>query len=770
MQDYFRVIIAEKVDAGRRIAYFLSNGTAKARRVKGLSYIEFESNGKKTLLIPLSGHIVEADFPENFSNWEKTDLKELIDADIVKKVKNKSAYQTLSSFKGKADEIIIATDYDREGELIGVEALDIIKEGQEKVLRAKFSSLVGQEIRNAFEKPIDVNYNLADAADARESIDLIWGAVLTRFFSLATGRLGRYFLSAGRVQTPTLAIVVEREREIENFKPQTFWTISITFQKEGEFQAAYEKKLFDKDVANSVFSSINGRDGTVIKFEKHEESIRRPTPFSTTEFLREASRIGIMPTKAMSIAESLYTRGLISYPRTDNTVYPRAINLRNVLQKFSKSKYSNYVEEILGWEKIIPSRGRTETTDHPPIYPVEMPKEELKGDYARIYDLILRRFISTLYRDGRKTVKEAEIDVNGYKFLARGSQTTDLGWMAVYGYSSRDEFMPDLSEGEILHGTNWLLNEDQTKPPPRYDMASLLKKMEDLNLGTKSTRHDIIGKLIDRGFIEGNPVRPTGLGIAFIDAVKSVNSSIADPDMTAKLEQDMDKIERSLMSKQEVVDESKKMLHSVLGDFINKADDVKSIINTGINAGEAMGKCPFHPDHNLILSKDKFTYRIRCEVDGCRIDFKIKKNGSISLMDQLCPVCGLPLIKIIRRGQSPEVKCIDPGCAYNKEKEDFGECPKDGGRLILRQSRYGKRFLGCSNYPKCTVTYPLPQKGKIEKTGEKCPICGAPLLEAVNGKRRWKFCPNISCEYNKKKSNKVEEKKAGRRKKDASKS
>jgi len=353
-------------------------------------------------------------------------------------------------------------------------------------------------------------------------------------------------------------------------------------------------------------------------------------------------------------------------------------------------------------------------------------------------------------QDGKKTVAEAEIYVNGYTFKAAGQHTTDRGWTEIYGYDPKDVYLPELTEGEDLKAIDWNIQREETKPPPRYDMSSLLKKMEELNLGTKSTRHDIIGKLIERGFIEGNPVKPTPLGMAFIDAVRSVNSHIADPEMTAKLEEDMDRIEKNEMSKNDVVEESKKMLHEVLSHFLAKTADVKDIITKGINAGQEIGDCPFHEGKKIMVIRDRFTYTVRCEDPSCKINFRIKRNGSITLSDQKCPVCGLPMIKIIRKGQSPEIKCIDPDCSYNRENEDYGECPADHGRLVLRQSKYGKRFLGCSNYPKCTVTYPLPQMGRITKTGEVCPYCGAPILALSRNGRKWKFCPNMQCEYNKK--------------------
>ena len=752
------LIIAEKADAARRISYFLSDGGSKQKKAKGLSYIEF-GEGDRTVVIPLSGHIIEIDFPKELNDWKSVNLSTLVDSKILKNVKNRTAYNTLKHFAPEADRIIIATDYDREGELIGVEALDIILseirhlDRKPQILRAKFSALTGEEIRQAFSDPITVDYNLADSAEAREEIDLIWGAVLTRFFSLAAHRYGKNFLYIGRVQTPTLALIVKREKEIMEFKPEPYWRILVTFFKKGAFQGEYEGgNIREEETARNIFNAINGKDGVTKEFEKHLERIGKPSPFNTTDFLREASRIGVPPAKAMSIAELLYTRGYISYPRTDNTVYQRSISLRSVLNKLAGSEFSEDVKKVLSQEKIVPSRGRTEAMDHPPIYPVNAVKKGvLKGDYAKIYELILRRFLATLYIAGEREIKEALITIGEHNFKTRGVRITNPGWLELYPYRRIEEFYhPDLEKGEAVKATEWNMVKEETKPPRRYDMASLLKTMEELSLGTKSTRHDIIGKLQDRGFIEGNPVKPTNLGIGLIDSVTTVKSRISEPEMTAELEGEMDRIAGKEMKKEDVVAQSRTMLHSVLSDFKNRESDIKDTINVSLKRGEILGKCPFH-DRNIILLKNRDFYTVKCEDESCRINFNMPGRSLIQLLEDRCPICSLPKIKVIRKGQSPDIRCINPKCDFNRTKDSFGECPSDGGSLVVRQSRYGKRFLGCSNYPDCKVTYALPQMGVLSLTGEKCPYCSAPLIIMTGKGRKWKFCPKIDCEYNGKK-------------------
>ncbi len=750
------LIIAEKADAGRRISYILSDKSAKTKKIKNVSYLEFSIGDEKYITISLSGHILGADFTDEFKDWVKSDLNKLIDSNIIYKITNQRAYSALKSVSD-INNVIIATDYDREGELIGVEALDYLNSKNFNVQRAKFSALTQSEIKDAFNNLIKVSYGLADSAKSREEIDLLWGAVLTRFFSVTSNRLWKDFISVGRVQTPTLALIVNREEEITNFEPKKYFVITIVFKKGDEFTATYENTVDDGEEAVKIFNDINNKNGTVKSYSKEIKDVYKPIPFSTTDFLREASRIGISPSNAMKIAERLYMDGIISYPRTDNTVYQKSIPLKSIVQKFKGTEFDKEANMVLSQEKIFPSRGKIETTDHPPVYPVSYPKKQLTGSYKSIYELIVRRFLATMYKNAKIEKSEAKIDVNGYIFNASGQKIIDNGWYDIYKYRKLHEVnLPELIENETVNGKKWNMDEKYTEPPRRYDIASLLKEMESLNLGTKSTRHDIIQKLNDRNFASGNPLKPTPLGIGFIKSIRVIDSEIAKPDMTAQLEKEMDLIAENKKNMQEVVDDSRRMLHEALKGFQINKDEIKETITEYANKGEIIGKCPVD-NGDLLLIKYRNFSKIKCSNENCKIDFNLNIKGLIQITDKKCDVCSLPIIKIIRRGQSPEYRCIDPKCEYNHKKLSIGICPGDGGELIIRQSRYGKRFLGCSNYPKCTVTYPLPQKGIINGTGEVCQYCGAPLLIAVNGKRRWKFCPNMKCEYNKKKAEKNEE-------------
>ncbi|MGC8599240.1 MAG: DNA topoisomerase I [Thermoplasmata archaeon] len=744
------VVIAEKYSVAERIAYFLSHGKQKRQSKKGITYFTFSDGEKDYLVIGLKGHIVELDYPEKFKRWDLEDLDDLINERPITVEKFKSLVSFLRDSLKDADEVIIATDYDREGELIGREALRISGYNG-KVKRAKFSAVTQEEILNAFNNTTDLNENLADSAESRQHIDLVWGAVLTRFFSLVTGQKWQNFLSVGRVQSPTLALIVDREREINSFKPEKYWDIEATFEEKGiKFIGTHEKNPF-KVKPEDLYNRIkNEKYGKVVENKRFEYGIRPPPPFNTTEFLRESTKLGISVAKAMSIAEDLYSHGYISYPRTDNTVYPRSLHIKSLLEKFLNSIYSNEVKEVLSQEVIRPSRGKVETTDHPPIYPVKpVKKDELKGDYFKVYDLIMRRFLATLGKEARIMNNDVRISVNGEIFNSRGTSIIDEGWMKFYPFLRvREKNLPELNN--IVNIDKIELLEKETKPPERYTQASLIKEMERLNLGTKSTRHEIIEKLYERNYIEGQAIKPTPVGMAIIEAMEKNNVDAVKPDMTAKLEEDMNGIEKGILKKDNVIEESKQMLRRVLKELSGKEDSIGNFIKSALNEYREMGKCP-KCGAPLHLFKNKNYRYVQCSrFPQCDFKYYLPKTGKVEITGEKCPVCGLPLIKIIRRGQGVETKCINPKCEYNRKKDFLGECPQDGGDLVIRQSRNGKRFVGCTNYPKCKVTYPLPQKGDVIPTLEKCPYCGSPIVIIRNGKSEKKICLNPDCEYNKK--------------------
>ena len=268
-----KLVICEKNISAKRISYILSDGKAKVTRIGKTPVYEFNKDNELWNIIGLRGHIINLDFPSDFNRWNKIPPVELIDVEPVKKISEKNIAASIKSLTDKNPFLIVATDYDREGELIGVEVVDLIKNYNKdinEIKRAKFSAITSYEIKNAFQKLVDVDYNLSSAGETRQIIDLIWGAVLTRFISLASHRYGKDFLSIGRVQSPTLAILVERERDIKNFEPKTFWKIIATLKKKQSFQAVHSKGQFwDEKEVKKIFDKVKScKKASVLKVDK----------------------------------------------------------------------------------------------------------------------------------------------------------------------------------------------------------------------------------------------------------------------------------------------------------------------------------------------------------------------------------------------------------------------------------------------------------------------------------------------------------------------
>ncbi len=761
-----RLIISEKNLAARRIAFILSDGTQKSRSVAGNQVLTFKKGDDDYFVLGLRGHIIMLDYPDKYNNWDAVPPKDLVYVKPEKKV-DPTARKIMNALKDLAmgaDEIIVATDYDREGELIGVEALAEANVDK-KVRRAKFSALTKAEIERAFGELADVDYKLAAAAETRQLIDLAWGASLTRFISLASGQLGKDFLSVGRVQSPTLALIVDREREIDDFKPTPYWLVTADLKKESEFKASHKNgKFLDGALAGEAFAKAKQAKTAAVRDAKETENNEwAPIPFSTTAFLMEANKLGLTASQAMKIAEDLYTDGYISYPRTDNTVYPPSLSLRSILEKLRKSEFAKEAEEVLSQESLRPSRGKKSTTDHPPIHHVEAAtKGELKGHHWDVYELVTRRFLATLAPPCKSVTTTVEFDVGGEPFISEGYRITFPGWRKYYPYYRVSEItLPPLKVGDSAQVLKVQSTEKKTTPPDRYSQGMLIKKMEDLGLGTKSTRHETIQKLFDRGFVKGTRmIEPTESGTAVISALEEHANDITSVKMTSHLETDMDLIAAGELEQSDVVEESQAMLEDIMTVLEKHKKEIGEHIRKALREQHTLGPCIKCGTGQLmqIRMKTGSSFAGCSNYPDCRNTYPLPYGMLILPTGEKCSVCGAPKVKTVARGQAPVVVCIDPKCSGAQKERYVGKCPTCGGDLRAIQSKKGKRFAGCSNYPKCKVMYPLPQQGKIIPTGEVCDACGSPMIQVLmQNKGRWTLCLNMSCP-------KKEEKKA---KKDA---
>ena len=667
-----RLIITEKNDAAKKIAGILStDGVQTDSYLKVPYYLFADGEGGQSVAVGLKGHVVQVDFPPEFSEWRKVEPRALIDAPLVKTETAKSVVRTVKKLAADASSLIIATDYDREGELIGLEALNLAAEENIKLVRtvrrARFSALTSGEIQRAFSHLDHLSEPLARAGEARQDIDLIWGATLTRFVSLATGRLGSQFLSVGRVQTPTLVLVVEREKERRAFVSEPFWVVKVDLDSEGQrFSALHKEERFTDEVrATSVFEKLAG-PGTVTAIKQTSRKVQRPAPFNTTSFTMAATSLGFGAAAAMRVAEDLYMSGHISYPRTDNTVYPSSLDLREALQILAQGEFAREAATLLALPALHPSRGDKRTTDHPPIYPTGSPRRGELGDREwRLYELVARRFMATLADDAVMESNRVDVNLSGEPFVARGNRVVSAGWFEYYPYSrQKDLELPLLHEGDLVQLVDKQIDARETQPPARYGQGPLIELMEKYNLGTKATRHSIIQNLYDRGYVHGNPVEPTEMGIKLAEALQEYAPRIASPEMTAELEKDMDLISERDLTKEQVVAISRDLLREAYGLLEQNRQQLASKIYEGITDDRILGDCPKCGVKRIRIIRSKATKKrfVGCEgYPDCDQTYPLPQRGDIIGTGEICTQCGSPKIKVLG-GRRPWILCLDPHC------------------------------------------------------------------------------------------------------------
>jgi DNA topoisomerase I len=672
-----RLIITEKNDAAKKIAGILAKSGVREDSYLRIPYYHFtDTEGQATTSVGLKGHVVQVDFPPEFSEWRKVEPKALIDAPLVKTETAKSVVRTIKKLAADASALIIATDFDREGELIGLEALNLAVEENARLVRtvrrARFSALTPGEITRAFSHLDHLSEPLARAGEARQDIDLIWGATLTRFVSLATSRLGSQFLSVGRVQTPTLVLVTEREKERRAFVSEPFWVVKVELDSDGQrFSAVHKEERFtDEGRAIAVFEKL-ATPGRITAVKQTSRKVPRPAPFNTTSFTSAATSLGYSAAAVMRIAEDLYMSGHISYPRTDNTVYPSSLDLREALGILADGEFGREAGELLSRPALHPSRGDKRTTDHPPIYPTGGPRRGALGEREwRLYELVARRFMATLADEAVMESNRIDLSLRGEPFFARGNRVVSAGWLDYYPYSrQKDLELPQLQKDDVVGLVDKQLEAKETQPPSRYGQGTLIELMEKHNLGTKATRHNIIQNLYDRGYVHGNPVEPTEMGIKMAEALQEFAPRIASPDMTAQLEKDMDLISERDLTKEEVVTISRDLLRQAYSSLEQNREQMAAKIYEGITDDRILGDCPKCGSNRLRVIRSKATKKrfVGCEgYPDCDQTYPLPQRGDVIGTGELCPQCGSPKVKILG-GRRPWILCLDPYCPTKAE-------------------------------------------------------------------------------------------------------
>ncbi len=704
------LIIAEKPNVARKIAYALAEGKPVRKTIGKVSYYEFTRDGKKVIVAPAVGHLFSLAPKTKTYGYPVFDI-EWVPVYVAEKGKSyaKDYIKALATLAKRADEFVVACDYDTEGEVIGYTALKYAcGVDPSKAKRMKFSALTKKDLLKAwYNLEPTINFGMADAGIARHVLDWYWGVNLSRALTSAIKRAsGKWMvLSTGRVQGPTLKFLVDREREIANFKPTPYWVIKMLLEKNGEqYTAVYEKdKIWDEEEAKRIVEEAKKGPAFVEKVEVKQQNRNPPVPFDIGTLQREAySAFGYSPKKTLEIAQRLYERGLSSYPRTSSQKLPKNLNFRSILQNLAKlPEYKPFAHELLGRANLKPVEGKKEDPAHPAIYPTgELPKPgELTKDEQNLYDLIVRRFLALFMEPAVREIMRVIINSNGHRFILSGARTVKEGWLKVYGkYVKFDEvILPPFKEGEQVKVLQIRREKKKTKPPARYSPAAVIKKMEDLGIGTKATRAQILETLYQRGYIEGKKkIKVTPLGMRVVEALEKNVPDIVSVELTRAFEEKMEEIMAGKAKRDEVIEESKEQLIKILKVFREKELDIGKMLLETTGTGVTTSKTA------------------------------AKKAGAVN-------------------EPAEEENAVEKDEKEQKKAIVVGKCPKCGGDLVLKYNRKtGKRFVGCSNWPKCDVTYPILQRGEVIPTGKTC-CNGAPIVKIRENGREYEICLDMNC-------------------------
>jgi DNA topoisomerase-1 len=728
----YELIITEKPNAALKIAQALASGKPIKKSSKGVPYYEITHGNKDIVVGCAVGHLYAVAEKEKKKAWSYPVFD--IEWEESGKTKKESSFTkkyltTLKTLGKDASELTIATDYDVEGEVIGFNVMRFACKRKD-ANRMKFSTLTKPDLIRAYDTKMNhIDWGQALAGETRHFLDWMYGINLSRALTLsikhATGM--HKILSSGRVQGPAVKIIVDKEKEIQAFKPEQYWELELTGKvKDGALTAQHDGNPFwNNEKATSVLNKIKPeKKGKIKNVTKSEYRQAPPAPFDLTTLQTEAYRThGLNPSVTLQLAQNLYLDGAISYPRTSSQQLPQILGYGKIISDIAKQEnYSKECSSLLDKNELRPNNGPKTDPAHPAIYPTGA-VPTVKGNEQKVYDLIVRRFLAT-FGDAavRETVK-IEIDVKQEPFTAKGTRTVFRGWYDLYGKyaTQKEEELPKTDVGEDVLISKIDMAEKETQPPKRYTQASIIKELEKKGLGTKATRSTIVDNLFQRGYVTGKAVQATTLGIKTVETLEKYSPAILDEELTRNFEIEMEQIREEKKKEEEVLTEAKTVLTEILTDFKKHEKEIgKALAESSKETDREMalvGKCPICSG-NLMIKKGKFGRFIACDnYPKCSITFKLPGNALIKTSTKLCEKCNHPMVTIIKAGKRPIDMCINQECESKKigdmelrreaDKVEAGtlekKCPQCESKLVLRKSIYGS-FYGCSTYPKCKYT------------------------------------------------------------------
>lgn len=607
-----------------------------------------------------------------------------------------------------AKKVYLATDPDREGEAISWHLAFLLGLDKDEENRVTFNEITKEKVKEAIKNPRKIDLKLVDAQQARRVLDRLVGYQISPILWSKVRR----GLSAGRVQSAALKIICDREKSIQNFLPEEYWNIAGKYKKDKEFTAKLAEKngkkftVKNEKTAIEVVSALEKGDNIVKSIIKKERT-RKPMPPFTTSSLQQdaANKLGFTTKKTMMVAQQLYegvevkghgTIGLVTYIRTDSVR----------ISQEAKDAAKEYIETLFGKEyvgnNVFANKKKDIQDAHEAIRPSRLNldpqqiKDSLTKEQLGLYKLIWTRFLASQMAASRFDSVQAVIENGEYTLKASGSRLLFDGYQKIYSSNmdeDKDSLLPELYEGEKLNKPEITREQKFTEPPQRFTEASLVKELEDKNIGRPSTYAPIVATLIDRKYINRNKktLEPTELGFVVIKLLEEYFKEIVDVGFTADMEDKLDDIE---------------------------ANDL---------------------DWKQVIRDFYITFKEELEVadkDIEKVEVKAQLSGDI------CELCGKPMaIKTGRFGEF--LACTGyPECKNTKAivKTIGVKCPDCGGEIVAKRGRSGKIFYGCNNYPECKKAF------WYKPTNKKCPKCGELLLERHSKNIKYS-CSSDKCDY-----------------------
>jgi DNA topoisomerase I len=800
------LIVTEKPSIARRISHILGKKVTKEKGMSKYTPIHrFKIDDDDITVTSVLGHIKTLDFMDEYNKWDKVDPESLFDAPTQYKINetNKEipkVYKQLQTLGKDAEELIIATDADSEGEKIGYDIAAIIMEVNPDITvhRMIFSAVTKKDIEKAYNEAskTTLDSNIVEKVESRQEIDLRSGSAFTRFQTLGVRKVNPSrapkIVSFGPCQTAALFFVVERHLERLAFVPEPFWYIHAQI-KIGKvlYDLKWQKeRLFDKKECKKIFDTLKKETrGRVEEVLTEEKKAYPPKPLNTVQFVSMAAKhLQIASERAMDIAERLYNAGIISYPRTETEIYPRTFSLKRLLEQHAEHpEWGKYASKLLQ-KRIRATRGKRDDKAHPPIHPTKsIEKDELdklselkkldKNVVWAVYDMITRHFLATLSMPAVYLDTKIVVQIGPEMFNLTGKQIKDKGFLEIYPFRKiAEKSLPDLKVGDKVNISTLKMKEGKTQPPFLLTEAALIKLMDENGIGTDATIPNHITTNINRNYFKisgrGRTIQPTELGIALIKGLGNIDEMLVKPKLRAYIEEQTNLVAAGERDKDSVVKESSESMRKLFKEVVAKEE---TLINALAEAIEIERKksspkvelfdCP-NCGNPIEIFKGKKGYYLRCtNPDKKKRTFYPLPAGIPRAAKFICPLCKKPIITMTspkgneynlcpicwteeidteegKKQRGPCFNCEVEDCKGKTVKEKI-KCPVCGeGALVTKRGKYG-RFLACNRYPDCKTTIGLFSGDRVLK---KVCECGWPIISKLSKqKKRYYKCANKEC-------------------------